>query len=398
LGYGGNLWSLSLGHPSLSQIGSTETKHLQFLIRNFYHKVACMNQKTFQPYCRPLLIGSIPLRDHREATEHILAVTPEIPLWAQLPVYAHEGMMAQFLPGLPGYTISDGVEYVNTDSESFEDELVSFYEEYMGVTEGGQSLDQTRFVLDDTRAKGFSTLVQMLKEKKPDLLAVKGQITGPITFATGVKDQDKRAIFYNDQLRDAAVKLLALKSAWQVEHLSQIQVPVIVFLDEPALAGFGSSEFISISKQDVLDSLNEIIDQIHQREGLAGVHVCANADWSVILDSKADILSFDAYTYFDKLAIFSQDLTRFLDRGGIIAWGIVPTLEPENIARETADSLLTQLNAQIDHLIGLGIEREKLLAQSLITPSCGTGSLSAEQAHKVLTLTKEVSRALRAEL
>ncbi|MFO7876806.1 MAG: hypothetical protein R6U55_09535 [Desulfovermiculus sp.] len=352
----------------------------------------------FQPSCRPVLIGSIPLRDHRQATELILESTPEIPLWAQLPVFAQEGMMAQFLPGLPGWTKSGDQEYVNTASESFEDELVSFYEQYMAASEGEQALDDTRFILDDSRAKGFSTLIQMLKEKKPDLFAVKGQITGPITFATGVKDQDKRAVFYDDQLRDAAVKLLALKAAWQVEHLSQFDVPVIVFLDEPALAGFGSSEFISISKQDVLDCLNEIIDQIHSHKGLAGVHVCANADWTVILDSKADILSFDAYTYFDKLAIYSQDLTSFMDRGGIIAWGIVPTLEPEDIEKETTQSLLHQLRAKFDHLIGLGIDREKLLAQSMITPSCGTGSLSEEQARKVLDLTREVSLAVRSEL
>ncbi len=357
-----------------------------------------MSQTMFQPSCRPVLIGSIPLRDHRQATELILESTPEIPLWAQLPVFAQEGMMAQFLPGLPGWTKSGDQEYVNTASESFEDELVSFYEQYMAASEGEQALDDTRFILDDSRAKGFSTLIQMLKEKKPDLFAVKGQITGPITFATGVKDQDKRAVFYDDQLRDAAVKLLALKAAWQVEHLSQFDVPVIVFLDEPALAGFGSSEFISISKQDVLDCLKEIIDQIHSHKGLAGVHVCANADWTVILDSKADILSFDAYTYFDKLAIYSQDLTSFMDRGGIIAWGIVPTLEPEDIEKETTQSLLHQLRAKFDHLIGLGIDREKLLAQSMITPSCGTGSLSEEQARKVLDLTREVSLAVRSEL
>ncbi|MDZ7761856.1 MAG: hypothetical protein U5L00_16580 [Desulfovermiculus sp.] len=357
-----------------------------------------MNRPLFQPYCRPLLIGSIPLEDHRQATELILQSTPEIPLWAQLPVYAQEGMMAQFLPGLPGHVSSGEQEYVNMASEPFEAELVSFYEQYMAVTESGQALDQTRFVLDDTRAKGFSTLMEMLEEKKWELFAIKGQITGPITFATGVKDQDKRAIFYDNQLRDAAVKLLALKAAWQVEHLSHFDVPVIVFLDEPALAGFGSSEFISISKQDVLDSLNEIMDQIHGRGGLAGVHVCANADWSVILDSKADILSFDAYTYFDKLALFSQDLTRFLDRGGVIAWGIVPTLEPEKIEQETAQSLLSQLRAKLDHLIGLGIDRNTLLAQSLITPSCGTGSLSTEHARKVLDLTREVSQALREKL
>jgi methionine synthase II (cobalamin-independent) len=356
-----------------------------------------MTKKTFLPHCLPLLIGSIPLRDHQEATEMILQYTPQIPLWAQLPSYPEEGMMAQFLPGMPGHVTDPEREYVRTDDENIENELVSFYEEYMAVTEAGQSLDQSRFALDDTRAQGFSALIDGLKQKNLSLTAIKGQITGPITFATGVKDQDKKAIFYNEQLRDAAVKLLALKAAWQVEQLSQFNVPVIVFLDEPALAGFGSSEFISISKQEVLDCLDEIIDQIHARQGLAGVHVCANADWSVIFDSKADILSFDAYTYFDKLAIYHNDITAFLDRGGIIAWGIVPTLEPDDIEKETTDSLISQLQSKFDHLVQKGIDRERLLAQSLITPSCGTGSLTFEQADKVLRLTREVSDFLRSQ-
>ena len=36
-------------------------------------------------------------------------------------------------------------------------------------------------------------------------VAVKGQVTGPITFCTGIADEQRRAIFYNEQVRDAAV-------------------------------------------------------------------------------------------------------------------------------------------------------------------------------------------------
>ena len=43
----------------------------------------------------------------------------------------------------------------------------------------------------------------------------------------------------------------------------------------------------------------------------------------------------------------------------------------------------------------IGIEPSRILAQSLITPSCGTGSLSLDLAKKVLKLTKEVSETIR---
>ncbi|MEF8889482.1 MAG: hypothetical protein V5A14_05505, partial [Desulfohalobiaceae bacterium] len=223
--------------------------------------------------------------------------------------------------------------------------------------------------------------------------------TGPITFATGVKDQSKKAIFFEDQLRDAAIKLLALKAGWQVEQLNQFNAPVILFLDEPALAGFGSSEFISISKQDVLSSFTEITDQVHARGGLTGVHVCANADWSLVLDSDADILSFDAYSYFDKLLLYSDELRRFLDAGKILAWGMVPTMEPENIDGESVDSLASRFWDQFEALRKqTGLEKSQLMSQSLITPSCGTGSLDRERAERVLQLTRGLADRIRENL
>ena len=158
-----------------------------------------------------------------------------------------------------------------------------------------------------------------------------------------------------------------------------------------------TSAFISISSEDVRRVLAEVIDAIHLAGGLAGVHVCANTDWSLILDSSADILSFDAYGFFDRLALFSKGLKRFFDQGRILAWGIVPTSESRDIERETASSLISKWEDQVAHLETLGIDHDTILAKSLITPSCGTGSLSLPQALKVLELTREVSQGLRSQ-
>ena len=178
----------------------------------------------------------------------------------------------------------------------------------MAVTEGEMDLEDSRFTLTTATARGFFTLLDRIKTYNDSPAALKGQITGPITFGLGVTDQNDKAIFYNEQVRDAAVKLLALKARWQVRMLSKFKLPAIVFLDEPALAGFGSSAFISMSREEVAACLNEVIDAVHDEGGLAGIHVCANSDWSVILDSRTDIVSFDAYSYFDKLILYPAHL------------------------------------------------------------------------------------------
>ena len=348
----------------------------------------------FKPECRPTLIGSMPVKDHQEAHRLVMDHTPEIPPWVQLPSFRQEGMVPQFLPGLPGLAHSGDRTYVDTDSADFESEMLAFYEAYLACTETPDSMDKSVFALTDETAAGFGTLCAGL-ETAADLYAVKGQVTGPITFATGVKDQHDQAIFYDGQLRDAAVKLLALKARWQVRVLSKFGKPVIIFMDEPALAGFGSSEFISITREEVAACLEEIAEAIHAEGGLAGVHVCANTDWSMLLESSLDIISFDAYAYFDRFILYPGQLKTFLNEGGILAWGLVPTLHAEDIEKESAASLLTKWEEQLEQVVGLGVAAEKIRAQTLITPSCGVGSQSRENALKVLEMTRDLSRMIR---
>ena len=70
--------------------------------------------------------------------------------------------------------------------------------------------------------KDFIPFWQRLKKRKVRLIGLKGQTTGPITFCTGLVDQAGRAIFYNDQLRDVAVKHLAMKARWQTKKMAEV--------------------------------------------------------------------------------------------------------------------------------------------------------------------------------
>jgi methionine synthase II (cobalamin-independent) len=350
---------------------------------------------SFTPNCLPLLIGSLPLDSHQEATDLIFQYTPDIPLWPQLPIYKREGMMQQFLPGLPGVTERDGKTFIDASSAACEGEMLAFYEEYLSITEGATPLDASRFQLAREAAPGFYTFLEQARAKKATLTALKGQTTGPVTFCIGLVDQDGRAIFYNDQLRDAAIKHLAMKARWQVRTMAEICNRTIMFFDEPGLAGLGSSAFITITREDIVACLSEVFDGVRAENGLTGVHVCANTEWSVVFESGVDIVSYDAYSFFDKLILYPEHLLKFFAGGGILASGIIPTT-PEFIDAETTDSLVGKWFRQTEQLQAIGIEKEKIYGQTLITPSCGTGTVSREQAVKVLHLTKSVAEKIRA--
>ena len=187
----------------------------------------------FQAKALPLLIGSLPLKDHTEALELVFEHTPEIPLWIQLPAFPQEQMIPQFMPGLPGLLRKNDKIFIDTDAENFDDQVLEFYEDYMAVIDGEKDIDDSRFVLTPETAKGFIKFLAYARSLPSLPVAVKGQITGPITFSTGIHDQNKNAIFYNEQIRDAAVKLIALKAKWQARQLATLGCPVIVFFDEP---------------------------------------------------------------------------------------------------------------------------------------------------------------------
>jgi methionine synthase II (cobalamin-independent) len=346
--------------------------------------------------CRPLLIGSMPLEDHIEASRLVAAYTPDIPVWVQLPKLKGEGMVEQFLPGMPGLVMSDNRFFVNTDDPDFDQALLAFYENYLALDDASSGALEA-FALPLETTGGLFQFETVLEQREKPPVAVKGQVTGPITFTTALKDQADQAVFYNPQIRDAAVKLLAARAAWQVDRFKRFNAPVIIFIDEPALAGFGSSEFISMTRENVAAALEEVIAAIHSAGGLAGIHVCANTDWSLILDTTVDVVNFDAYAYFDRFILYAEQVKAFFDSGRLLAWGLIPTLEPSDILRETIDSLYRRFEQAVDGLTAIGLSPQQIRAQSMLTPSCGLGSLTPDLARRVLELTRDLSAALQAK-
>lgn len=347
----------------------------------------------FHANCLPILIGSLPLTEHRQAMQLILAHTPEIPLWPQLPKNPREGMVRQFLTGMPGL-VDDGNRYwVDTDGQDFEQEMAAFYEEFMQVEENPEELKYSRFALGMDSAPGFFTLLDFLAGKNSAHLTAKGQVTGPVTTGIGVKNQHGDSIFYDDNLRDILIKLLAMKGRWQVGELHKYtgEIQPLVFIDEPGLVSFGSSGFGGISREMVTNAVAEVITAIKTAGGLAGIHICANGDWGPALSSEADIISFDASSYFANFILYKEQLISFLRRGGVLAWGIVPTGDPLVVAKETVASLFAKWLEQLAILASFGFSEKQLMMQTLIAPSCGTGSLPPDLAEKVLTMTGELA-------
>jgi hypothetical protein len=375
----------------------------EMILRNPKMKVKMQYTKAshpaFEPFCLATTIGSLPHTDVEHATALMFKSTPEIPSWVQFPKRnLYENMIMQFTEGMPALVHDGDRTYFSTSIDDFPDQLACFYEKYLAVMEDNNFDALEDFRLSQQYAAGFSEFMAQLPEQMTSgkTILLKGQVTGPFTLGTNLLDQDDRCSYYDDQLRDVVVKTVALKALWQVTRLSEFGLPVMIFLDEPSLLGFGKQTFITISREDVIKDINEVAAAVHSRSGLAGIHCEENTDWSLLMETDLDILDFDAYDHMQGITLYPAELERFLDRGGFLGWGIVPTLDREAAASETIPSLLARFEEGLESLVSKGFNRDQLLRRALITPSCGAGGVLTEPlAERVLDLLCELSLTLR---
>jgi len=315
----------------------------------------------------------------------------DVPAWPQLPQRSfHESMYAQYSPTLPAIC-EDAVQekvYFNTSAD-ITDALEAFYTPVLSDA-------VENFALRPDYAHGFFAMLETLRQT--DGQWAKGQVTGPISFGLTVTDQDLRASLYNDMLADAIIKNMSMNARWQIRQLKSVRPNVILFLDEPYMAAFGSA-FISLSREQVVAYLDEVFDAIHAEGGVAGIHCCANTDWSVLLGTNVDILNLDAYGFIENLALYPAELRAYLDRGGNICWGIIPN--NEQIFNETplglADRLRNGIKLIVEKAAGRGvtINAEEFASRSLIAPACGLGSTSIEVADRVFQVLAETGEILK---
>jgi len=349
----------------------------------------------FEPGCLATTIGSLPHTDVARGTELVLRHTPELPAWSQFPKRNfHENMMLQFTEGMPALMRREDRVYFDTETPDYTDQLGDFYQRYLAATEqaDGRALDS--FGLSREFAAGFQPFVERLPSLSPRM--VKGQVTGPFTLGVNLLDQNRRCAYYDDQLLDVVVKTVCMKARWQISRLSPRAPAVMLFLDEPSLLGYGSQTFITVSREDVLHDINEVVADIHALGALAGVHCEADTDWSLLMATELDVLDFDAYDHLQAMTLYPAELKRFLERGGSLGWGIVPTLDPRAAAAETVASLKKRFEEGLRLFEQKGIDRQLLLRRALLTPSCGAGGvLSVELAERVLGLLSELSQSLR---
>jgi methionine synthase II (cobalamin-independent) len=334
-------------------------------------------------YCLPTIIGSVPHTDAKKATALILRYLKDIPTWPQLPHKSFlENMYVQYSEGFPGAVVENDRIYIDTAND-YAKSLETLYRAYL-------ENDFSKYAMGRDHVEGLYTL---LEQDGLAPRAVKGCVTGPLSWGMTVTDENRRSILYHDILGDAVPRFLKLKAAWEENELRKISENTIIFVDEPYMASYGSSVAAgAFARPDkIVEIINEVFDGI---SGLKGIHCCGNTDWSILLKTRMDILNFDTYAYAESLALYPDEVKKFIARGGCVAWGIVPN-QNEPVAKESVAALKDRLLEAMAPFTRNGLSIKDLTRQSLLLPCCGLNGLTVEAAERALQLLTELSAEMR---
>jgi len=222
--------------------------------------------------------------------------------------------------------------------------------------------------------------------------AIRGQLEGPISFGMNVLDQAKRPILFEDTVRPFMYEFMAKRINVQLERLKNINPNAFMFIDEPGLQFL----FSALSGYDSSAARDDVAEFLSMIERPRGIHLCGNPDWDFLLNQDMDILSLDVYLNGEIFSKYAGSIKKFLDNGGVIVWGIVPTnFEP--FEAENHDTLISQLENIWSILDKKGIDKNYLLSKSLISPAtcCLVNPDGEKTVEKAFQVVSRVSRRLR---
>lgn len=326
-------------------------------------------------------IGALPHTDPRQACDDVLSLFPRFPHIPTLPNRSQlESIVFNDSEQLPGRLIRDD----RLLFDSTRDQTAAMEKVYMDYVEGS-------FAGYGLHADYASAFIEMMSRKLPGAQVLKCQVTGPVTFGMQVVDAGKRPIYYDSQLADVLSKMIALKARWCEEEMKKNTgvAETLVVLNEPYLASLGSS-VVPVDKETVRAGWGDIASMV---EGGLGIHCCSNTDWEFILDLNPAVVSIDAYATAKEFLLYSDAIISYMERDGIVAWGIVPS-ETKLFVTETTDSLYEKYCAIRSQLCAR--MPEKLFdARSLITPSCGIRLTDREGSLAIMGAAAEISRRIR---
>ncbi|HMQ30774.1 MAG TPA: hypothetical protein PKD53_08590 [Chloroflexaceae bacterium] len=330
----------------------------------------------FAPACLPAPRAGTPVGWRSPAAPRLAPLPQRAPRELPLPLAA---------AGFPGLSLDQGRGVVARQAAERDLGRVGLAYLRAERAAGAPPAEQAAGVADALR--------QLDQATHAGLRGARAELAGPVSLALQLVDEQERPLAYEPALREALVQQVALRAAWLHDQLSAHGGAALVCLDEPFLEALGSP-FAPLDYADGADLLAQALGDAPAPRGLC---VAGTPSWPAVLALPADVIFFDAYEHGAGLIQAAGAVSAFLERGGALGWGVVPT-EPAALAQERAATLARRFESNVEFLAAAGgIDPTLIRGAALISTSGGLAHLPPPLASQAAALCGEVSALLRAK-
>jgi hypothetical protein len=329
-----------------------------------------------------LLTTAMAVMPHTDVDRALeMALSLDVPFWPQLPNYSYyEDMYVQAAEHFPGIILDVDKRTLRFSMDKFTDELEATLLQFD---------DPIMFDISETYSAVYHRFLSLDLADRP---AIRGQLEGPISFGFNILDQDERPILFDDTVRPFMLDFMARRLNVQLSRLKQLNDNAFMFVDEPGLQ-FLFSAMSGYSDQKAKGDLDQFFAQVERPRG---IHLCGNPDWDFLLNLDLDVLSLDVYTNAEIFSSYAASIRKFLERDGVIVWGIVPT-GFEAFEKEETLSMIQRLENVWKKLWSKGIDREQMIVRSMLSPAtcCLVNPDKERTVERAFSSVKKISNRLR---
>jgi len=313
-------------------------------------------------------IGSLPHRDARQAAIDSLAHTPGLATIPSLPRRSPaEDMIAQAVVGIRGISLG----------------------QYGSSMIDVASIDPFAPVVTDLEHDAYVGLRTFLDVAEGRTTPVKWQFTGPVTLGRALM---RAGVPMHDAF-DVAVRAVRhhMRSVTDEVRRRLPDAPQVVFVDEPDLDDLDDDTF-PIAPDTAIDLMSGALAAI-ERDVVVGLHSCSSVSLRSLVAAGPEVLSVPV-AMVDGNAANAAVLSGFMESGGFVAWGVVPTDGPMMAGADRWWKKLADLWCE---LVQHGCDAKLLRERALVTPACGLAVHDVAAAGAIFEQVRDIAERVRTQ-
>lgn len=337
---------------------------------------------------RTLPYGPIPYDNVSAAAKMMAKLFEQMPYLPLMPnIDANDSLLKRTLSGIPGMVFDgDGAVTFMPSIKGYKENLVKLEKAFNKAVE--KHLDAYAF--ESVFLEKYFALIKKFRSANACI-----NLLGPFTLSQLLKNADGTQLLLEKSYRKLFIQSICVKALWLTKKIRAINpdiVPILI-LEEPLAGIFGNvkRENQDITADLVVHIYERIVERLHSENILVAVQSKEKCDWTIPIRAGVDLISFDAYNNPNNLCIIPEAITEFIERGGMINWGIVPVMTESMVKSLNIEYVTDRLKATIAGLVLAGVSEKDIYKSAMVSIQGDVSKLPLIFAEKAIMLSTQLA-------